>query len=505
MNSLTNVSLSQRRGTEYLPREQTIDTVIQGGDVDVLLCQPLLTLRIPYGEQDAIVQAYFNSMSASRVDLLGDDPYEPNNALLQLASTLRCHGLRVALLDFHQVDLYFRRKKGRLLLPEDIADVLSRFSYKIMAISSVCVSESHTKELAQLSKSIQPESPVVVGGAMPDALPGHFVSTSSAIDQEICGNSVATILSILSKAPRHGVDTSLRLRAFDLVPSDIPLVPRIFTEYGCKSRCAFCTPCRTQQYLSCGDPDERSGAALNEMRLINSTYGARFFVLGTLSFLQDSRVDHLLCANLAESDLGFKYWCQMRLDDITVTNARLLRDSGCIQVAVGIESANPESIKYTGKGYSPHMDRSTWCEDVKERLALLKEHDLSTYGYFVIGLPGETHEMVDHTKKFIDGLLRLSLLDGTHISVPVPYPGTAWFSRPDLFSITIHHHDYSRYWMNCDPLGYGLPVISTKDIYQGDIYRHWKEALDIATRHYQSTQEYEYGRRLFNHIKTAVA
>lgn len=84
------------------------------------------------------------------------------------------------------------------------------------------------------------------------------------------------------------------------------------------------------------------------------------------------------------------YRCQFADEDAL----RMMRDSGCEGVFLGIESANPTVLR--------NMNKRTTVDDYKRGLDLLNQYNILTHASFVVGFPGETEQSVQDTIDFID-------------------------------------------------------------------------------------------------------
>jgi radical SAM superfamily enzyme YgiQ (UPF0313 family) len=113
---------------------------------------------------------------------------------------------------------------------------------------------------------------------------------------------------------------------------------------------------------------------------------------------------------------------------------RLMRRSGCYMLGLGIETANQSLSDAVGK----HLDLS--C--LEETVHLMKEIGIGTYGFFLLGLPGETRATAHET---IDLACRLPF-DQVHFGHLVPLPGsrifTDWLGGRDLDGVPWDRFDY---------------------------------------------------------------
>ena len=121
--------------------------------------------------------------------------------------------------------------------------------------------------------------------------------------------------------------------------------------------------------------------------------------------------------------------CQARVDAITEPIAKMLGESGCQYVDLGVESFNDEILKYVRKGIT--------TEQIYEAIRLLKKYKVPVKLNVLIGSsPLETKETLRHTLKEAKKLK----VDQVMFNIVSPFPGTEfyklckennWLSTPD--------------------------------------------------------------------------
>jgi anaerobic magnesium-protoporphyrin IX monomethyl ester cyclase len=94
---------------------------------------------------------------------------------------------------------------------------------------------------------------------------------------------------------------------------------------------------------------------------------------------------------------------------------QLMGKAGCRMISWGIESGNEQILKHAHKGAYP--------EKAERALRWAKQAGIMNWGYFIIGLPGETEETIRQTIDFAKKLP----LDIALFHVAAPYPGTPFF------------------------------------------------------------------------------
>ncbi len=122
-----------------------------------------------------------------------------------------------------------------------------------------------------------------------------------------------------------------------------------------------------------------------------------------------------ICEGILERNLPVKWTCNSRVDFVDLEMLKLMRRAGCWMISWGIESGDDAMLKRMKKGIT--------LEKVEQALRWAKEADIMNWGYFIIGLPGETEASI---RKTIDFAKRLPL-DLVLFHIAAPHPGTPFF------------------------------------------------------------------------------
>jgi anaerobic magnesium-protoporphyrin IX monomethyl ester cyclase len=93
----------------------------------------------------------------------------------------------------------------------------------------------------------------------------------------------------------------------------------------------------------------------------------------------------------------------------------MMGKAGCWYISWGIESGNESVLKNAHKGIT--------IDKVQRALLWSKKAGIKNWGYFIIGLPGETEDSIRQTIAFAKQLP----LDIALFHVAAPYPGTPFF------------------------------------------------------------------------------
>src|SRR5919109_1370887 len=122
-----------------------------------------------------------------------------------------------------------------------------------------------------------------------------------------------------------------------------------------------------------------------------------------------------LCNLLIAEKIEIKWTCNSRVDFVDEEMLQLMGRAGCRLISWGIESANEQILKHARKGAYP--------DKAERALRWAKKASIMNWGYFIIGLPGETEATIRQTIDFSKKLP----LDIALFHVAAPYPGTPFF------------------------------------------------------------------------------
>jgi radical SAM superfamily enzyme YgiQ (UPF0313 family) len=185
----------------------------------------------------------------------------------------------------------------------------------------------------------------------------------------------------------------------------------IVTSRGCPAGCTYCIKHVSYQYsVRLRSPENILAEVqrLAELGVHNLHMYADLFTVN-----RDQVVG--LCELILASGLKVRWTCNSRVDYVDEEMLRLMGRAGCWLISWGIESANEQILKHARKGYRP--------EQAVRALGWARAAGIKNWGYFIIGLPGETEATVRET---IETSERLPL-DIALFHIAAPYPGTPFF------------------------------------------------------------------------------
>jgi len=185
----------------------------------------------------------------------------------------------------------------------------------------------------------------------------------------------------------------------------------IVTSRGCPAGCRFCI-----KHVSYGN-SVRFRSPEHVLAEIEALVGLGVRDLNMYADCFTLNREHVMgiCEGILERGLKVRWTCNSRVDFVDEEMLQVMARSGCWMISWGIESGD--------EGMLQRMHKGITREQVERALRWARRAGIKNWGYFIIGLPGETEESIRRTIAFARRLpLELVLF---HIAAP--HPGTPFF------------------------------------------------------------------------------
>lgn len=366
---------------------------------------------------------------------VADDRLEPPLGLLYLASVARENGYgNVTLCDL-----------SGCLSESDLREKLHTLPRAdIYGVHCLCTNYAYAERVIAGIRNIAPNAYVLIGGSNPTALP-RFTLLNSGADVVVTGEGEDAFVQCIdsscsSKTLRGIIQGNLR-NNIDSIPfpaRDLALwssysrrlngepVVSLLSSRGCSVGCVYCS----SVVMGGGARLVRFRSPENLTREIASLRAkTRHFRFNDDAFTANPHL-HELLARLAPLNIVFRVFA--RLQDLTPRTCCALRQAGCIHVAVGLESLDPENLRIIGKARQ--------CSH-EGNVRTAKDEGLIVRGYFMVGLPNDSDSNIE--RYFLEAA-RLGL-DEFSVYPLIPYPGTKLAREPERFGYTITDGDFRNY------------------------------------------------------------
>ncbi len=314
-------------------------------------------------------------------------------------------------------------------------------------------------------KKNYPRIKTIFGGVHLSAVPERIMREYRQIDYGVVGEGEEPLLAIMESngAALDGVPGVLYRNAGEVVVNDLaktrfdldtlpfpayeklhgfpneyplpifnyPKAPgtSVVSSRGCYYQCSYCDRSVFGQSFRYNSPDYM----IDLMRYLKKRFRIRHVNFYDDLFTFKRKRVETFCQKLAAADLKMTYNCAARAEHIDRDLLRLLKQSGCWMVSLGIETGDPELLS-----------RHRSCADlemIRERIHWIRQAGLRVKGLFMMGLPGETEKSIDRSLKYV---LSLPLSD-FNLAKFTPFPGSPAYE-------TIREHgEFDETWelMNC--------------------------------------------------------
>ncbi len=171
------------------------------------------------------------------------------------------------------------------------------------------------------------------------------------------------------------------------VPSTSPWT-FIISMKGCGMNCSFCAITEIKPKFR---PEKK---VVDEIEYLVNERNLKYLSFFDSTFNINRKRLFRMCDEIIDRDLNqhFKWFANVRAD-IKEDEASKMAEAGCKGVSVGIESGSQKVLDLANK--------KTTVEQAAETIKNLKKEGIKQYASFIVGLPGETLETMDQTKRFI--------------------------------------------------------------------------------------------------------
>ncbi len=404
----------------------------------------------------------------------------PSLGILYLAAVLRREGCAVSVIEASSLGLSLRE-----LLDEIIA-----VNPEFVGISATTLSIFNASNLADEIKKNNDKIKIIVGGPHLTAIPEETMGLFKSFDFGVIGEGEETIRelinalkqgkaisgipgiifrqedSIIRTVPRKFLDDldELPFPAWDLLadfpgkyhppPFRFKRLPAayIVTNRGCPNKCIFCD--RSVFGNKC-----RGHSAEYILELIEHLYnrfGIREILIEDDTFVTFKSRLVEVCEGIIKRGIKISWSCLGRADAVTPEILGLMKKAGCWSISFGIETGDPEVMKFIGKNIT--------LDKIEQAVKWTKEAGLLSKGFFILGHPTDNQETI---KKTIGFALRIPL-DDISVSMMTPFPGSK------LHDIASQYGEFEDNWAKMNELDV---VFVPKGLTKDDLRGYSKEML----------------------------
>ncbi len=333
----------------------------------------------------------------------------PPLGMMYLASLLRRDGHEVAFID----------AEGENLESESVIARMRPFAPELL-VGNINVYNSHRNIMDMITMKSAFDVPLIVRGHFPSAYADETMSHPE-IDYALTGKGFTSLAPLVRRIAggrqptdiggmlfrRNGqvIDTGPETPPADM--DDLPFPARdlvdhrlyttnltyrrpfttMFASLGCPFNCAYCQD-RVVPYSA-----RSANNVLAEIEECVRLYGIReiTFLDPTFTIKRQWVLD--ICQGILDRGLDIAYTIRTRPDLLDEEMTAALAASGCVRISIGIETGDPQLMA--------KIHRNITGEQIRAAIELVRRHGIMAFGYFMVGIPGETHESLKNTLAFV--------------------------------------------------------------------------------------------------------
>jgi radical SAM superfamily enzyme YgiQ (UPF0313 family) len=185
----------------------------------------------------------------------------------------------------------------------------------------------------------------------------------------------------------------------------------MLTSRGCPAGCTYCIKHVSYQYAT---RLRSPKLIIEEMWYLKKLGIDNIHMYADLFTVNRDQVIEM-CNLMIKEKINIHWTSNSRVDFVDEEMLTLMGKAGCRLISWGLESGNEAILKHARKGADPAK--------AERALRWAKQAGIMNWGYFIIGLPGETEATIRQTIDFAKKLP----LDIALFHVAAPYPGTPFF------------------------------------------------------------------------------
>ena len=335
----------------------------------------------------------------------------PPLGIAYIAAMLERNGVTVKILDSPALDI------GH----ETVKKEIQSYSPDIVAVTSVTPTIESALKTAQISKEACPNVITVLGGYHP-TFTYEEVLKNDFVDIVVCGEGEQTMVEMVDALengkdlrdvngivtknfktpPREIIEDldSIPFPARHLLPMDEYKILNmklttgtIVSGRGCPYKCSFCASSAMHgQKLRLRSAEN----VVDEMEHLVNDHNIEMVAFMDDTFTLNKNRVYEICETIKDRGLDNYWGCTARVDTISEELLKTMKDSGCITMFLGVESADQQFLNEVNKKININR--------IKKTFELTKKYDMRTIASVVLGMPGDTKRSILSTIKFVKTL-----------------------------------------------------------------------------------------------------
>ena len=206
-------------------------------------------------------------------------------------------------------------------------------------------------------------------------------------------------------------------------------IATMHTARGCVGNCTFCP---TPVMWPGGWYARTAKNVVDEVECLVNEYGIESIFFADEDFMNDRNRVYGICDEILRRKILVIWICFCKVVDVEENILKRMREAGCINLLIGIESTKDDALKKIAKKIT--------INNTEEAIKIVHKTGLIIGGSYLIGYPWETlTEMLFGLKRF-----KKLKIDHIYLNYITPFPGTPIYKHYKENDLLITE-DYSLY------------------------------------------------------------
>lgn len=332
-----------------------------------------------------------------------------------LISVLRNEGHKVHFIDNYLAPSHFIEQN---FLQENKIDFVGIYS------NTICFRDTlrMISQIEKLRKKNLWSGKIIVGGPHTTVAPE---SIPDFVDYIVQGEGENAILDIVNSRAKERLISGKRMKKLDFLPfepwdiftelpydyscpwMDITPVFTMNTSRGCPFNCTFCS---VGSIWGKGYTFFGADRIISEIEYLIKNYGAKGIYFREDNFTLNKKRTTEFCKKILQKNIKIDWACETRVDNMSEDMVKLMSESGCRAVYLGVESGSQKILDILNKGIT--------VEQIKKSLKLFKKYKINTYCSMITGVPGETYKDYKITNRLMKRLKPFSYAFNVFVGIP---------------------------------------------------------------------------------------
>lgn len=342
----------------------------------------------------------------------------------------------------------------------DIINIIKNNNVKVIGITSFVANFNNGLKLAKILKEACKDIIVIMGGIHVSFIPEEALKNGidivsmfegeetfvEVIDAIINKEAISDIQGIAYVKNGEIIKNSLRepienlddisFPAWDLF--DLKVYPEpgiILTGRGCKYKCAFCCA------PAIPGVKYRKRSAKNvvdEIEYLYNKYNLRQYFFADYTFTTEYSHCEAICREIIKRNLDIKWEAEARANTINEGILSIMKEAGCTQIQIGVESGDDYILQSIQKGTTTNM--------IYDSVKCAIKMGINVTCSFIIGHAKDTEESIERTIEFAKKLKYLAPKNvKCMFALMTPLPGTEIFEKREELNIKLLSSNWDKF------------------------------------------------------------